>query len=575
MSPFWKGADNRSLRMATGMAALACLAALGVWLFQDSGHPSARVTVLRTQQWEQEVFSKPVHLAYEVAIVQLSPSPQREDSELEIWADSGTDRFASRWHKPEGELKFGIWRRNAQELVTYVKADEELAPPPDSRVVPITSIALDGFDSLQIERGFIRWLKNRRWQPATFVSDALVLMDEEDVAIRAERMVCADGTPGLRVVARRGDAHVTAEITIEVEEASYRPRVQRIRFTTSERAVELRLATKHLESLRPAELVAAVFEPDPRADVSKDPYSRPAVPVIPMAATPTAEERASEEIAVVYALHRSGLCLSERVELVLSPSGWPEVRGIVQTEQQRRSLLGELAKAPFPLSSHIKTFSKVQTEEPHKPIAKDGAAPVAQGTTVHDGVLPAEGLVRDHLKRTFPSASPTEIDVGLGQFVADILTLSDIELQESRAFYHLSHRYESSWRTALPLEARNRLETVLRDHVQSLRQTHAEVQAHLLAILPSPTGSVPRPSKEGSLRDLQIGASSDAASMRSVSERIHSLVKSRYQEVDDLYSVRSSSGTPSARAEAKALEAASMLVEKDLGQLEDILTKEF
>src|SRR5262249_2311165 len=129
--------------------------------------------------------------------------------------------------------------------------------------VSLASLAENGLDPVEIEAAFMRWMERRPWTPIAFSSDLSLWTAGDGSVAKAEKVYLANRIPAIRRTDERRNQRVVAVLSVELDSNSFRPRLQTIRFETSERTVEVRLEAVAIQPMRRSEFTAAIFRPDP------------------------------------------------------------------------------------------------------------------------------------------------------------------------------------------------------------------------------------------------------------------------------------------------------------------------
>ena len=323
---------HRRVPIPVWAAAAAALLGTASWYFWTSGvrKPLRPADVIaHAAGVETTLYAQPVQQVFSVEIAQIRPSHKAVNAQLRVWSDRESGRFASRLSGPQGTLKHALWRPAAdREFVYRAAGSHTVVEQRQHRAesISIVSLADRGLEPEQIEAAFLRWMESRSWNPISLTSDLSIWAAEDGTLASAEKLRAGDGTPVIRITARRETHTMVAVLSVDVESNSYRPRFESIRFETPERTVEFRLSATSIRAVRRADLSAAVFRPDPKL-----PSETVAVnPVIPRQKAPALPARGLErqlpvidarEIQAIYVLHEAHACLGEPVRVSEEPGG--------------------------------------------------------------------------------------------------------------------------------------------------------------------------------------------------------------------------------------------------------------
>ncbi len=329
---------RRTIRFAIPAAgvAAASLAVIAAWHFgiHRANAPIRPVEVIaHAAGVETTLYAQPVHQTFSVQIVQSRPTAKTVDSELQIWSDRSSGRFASRLSGPGGELRHAMWRPAKSREFVYRGGGNRLVERQQHRIeaASLTSLAANGLDPDQIESTFLNWMESRSWNPISLSSDISIWAAEDGTVAAAERLTGHDGTPLIRITARRKTRTLVAVLSLDVDSSNYQPRIETIRFETADRTVEFRLAADSIREVSRAELSPAVFRPDPSLE-----HGTMAMPEgaptggAPSVSLPPARPRLNavdiRELQARYVLHQAGACLGEAVQVIEEPGGFKVMR---------------------------------------------------------------------------------------------------------------------------------------------------------------------------------------------------------------------------------------------------------
>jgi hypothetical protein len=312
-----------AMRGALAAAALIlCIGAGFLWMRNSRARLRPAEVIAHATTVERALYQQPVHQTFSVKIAQIRPVPKAVTTQLEIWCDRGSGRFAARLSESGGSIKHALWRPSADAEFLYRPAQSQSLvrqSPHQAQSVSLVSLADYGLEPEQLESGFMRWLESRSWSAISFASDISVWSAEDGTTVRAERVPGDGGSPAVRLTAQRKSRRMVAILTLDVDSNSYWPRIQTLRFETPERAVEFRLAATSIRPVRPAEVASSVYPPDLRAGIDRQVAipQREGVPAFPVQPAPNNSDAGpvSPEVEAHYALHKAGACLGQAVRV--------------------------------------------------------------------------------------------------------------------------------------------------------------------------------------------------------------------------------------------------------------------
>ncbi len=500
------------IAVATGL--LVCLAALGTWAFPRLRSPQPFEVLAGVRQFESSVHqvALPVHQSFRVQISEIKPVERRRRSRLDVWSEPDGGRFASQWRDDGGRLEYAVWRPRQGQEFAY---DPGMAPGVVSvaerraKAVSLAQLSPEGLGVDQIEAGFLRWLQGRRWRPIAFASDLAVFLDEDGVMLRAERIRSEEGEPAIRLSAQRANARLRVEMVLEVDIRTYRPRLERIRFTDGDREVELCLAVERDEAVPLQRLTPTVFQPDATLAA---PVVRAAVPrsgaIARPPSTPTVAEAHTDpaaletaEIDAYYVLHRAGACLGEPIEVARDAAGYIQVRGLATAPERKAELLNSLAQ----LKSASWVRVDLRTVEEAAVEVLSPAVPTRQVTHTSASALP----IQDQLERFFRDRGDPK-NGGRGRQITELTneaaSASDKALAHAWALRRLAERYGGKQEALLRPQSRWLLEAMLRDHLTALRARSDRTQRLLEPVLALVAGESMPPTAGEDSSDLTWSA---------------------------------------------------------------------
>ncbi len=331
-------APRRGLRFAIPVAGIAAasLALIIAWHFgvrRTNALIRPTEVIAHAAGVETTLYAQPVHQTFSVEIVQTRPAAKTVDSQLQIWSDRSSGRFASRLSGPHGELRHAMWRPAESREFVYRGGSKPVVERQEHRIeaASLTSLAENGLDPDQIESTFVNWMESRSWNPISLSSDISIWAAEDGTVAAAERLTGHDGEPLIRITARRKTRTLVAVLSLDVDSTNYQPRLETIRFETADRTVEFRLAADSIQEVSRAELSPAVFRPDPSLERGTAPTPEGgAAGALPPVSLPAARPRLTavdiRELQARYALHQAGACLGEAVQVSEESGGFKVVR---------------------------------------------------------------------------------------------------------------------------------------------------------------------------------------------------------------------------------------------------------
>ncbi len=426
-----------AVRGSVAAAALILTAGLGfLWMqyFQPRLRPADVIAHATTV--ERALYRQSVHQTFSIQIAQVRPVQKAINTQLEVWCDRDSGKFASRLIETGGGLKHALWRPSADAEFLYRPALSQSVTrqsPHQAMPVSLVSLADYGLEPEQLESGFMRWLEGRSWTAISFASDISVWSAEDGTVVKAERVPGDSSGPAVRITAERKSRRMVVILTVDVDSSTYRPRIQKLRFETPERAVEVRLAATNIRPVRPAEVASSAFPPELRVGTDRQVAIplRDRIPAIPPDPARNAVDAgpASPEIEAHFALHKAGACLGQAVRV---------------SEDSGGTRIWKLA---------------------------DASGGEIEGFTTSAGIAHVLGALSD-LRRT--QSAPVQFEQAPQPLVA--------ALRHAWAIQQLAADFPHQRTQGMSVSSRRLLATMLREHIASARKAYSELG---LAVSPS------------------------------------------------------------------------------------------
>lgn len=476
-----------SLRPYALGGAAASILALAAWLFLD-GRPAAEVPVSRdlveiAARAEQALYKTDltVHQVFRVTVEEVVPRPERRVSRLELWSEARTGRYASRWKDESGVLKLACWRPDREREFAYEpsgSAPASAGRPHMVRAAPMVELARAGRGTMAMEAWLWRWLKSRPWEPV-LLTTALEEFRDGDIELKVERNGIPGGGPPLVIAIERTVDGIRARLVVELDPASYRPRMQTVRFEANGRIIQWRMELERAEVIRPASLAAGIFEPDASLLRSRKPVSAP--PVGPDSPAPAAESSAAPvafpseaeldrlELRAMHVLHRTGACMGEPVKVTRNSSG-VMVRGMLESPARKRELLANLAPLqvlPLFAVELTATDENAQTELPQ---AAADTARSEPSVRVANGELKAAKHLASYFGRHSGPEDTEDVQRQVNRFSTESLNGAHDLLAHTWAVLRIAERFPEDRMKRLDTGSLDLLEAMLRSHLGALER---------------------------------------------------------------------------------------------------------
>ncbi len=486
-------------------AALVC--ALGIFAWVASRPPAVQFDEVLSQTLKHDGSLRspqaPVHQEFKIEIQQVKPELARSSGVLQVWYDSGGERFASLWERG-GDLQYAVWRPDSDREFVYnaqLGATAVARPPQSGQTITLGELTFEEASLEQLESGFLYWLGNRRWEPISIASEVNVFRTRDDVVAEVESVTSSDGRPVYRITAHREMKWGSVELVAEVDAETYQSRIELLRLTSEDRVVELRLRAQRTLWLPSGTLESGLFWPSVDIEGGGEALAelRPAVPARSHETTQPDEERPARptaadldlaEMQVRHALHRAGACLGVPVRVDRSQEGEVLVEGLVDNAERKQELLAQLSEVSSAHFVHIDI--KTVDEALQNSAAGESGAAAANGLSLRQAdetfeVVATDSPIRGALERYLRRANGAAADDAdlqrmASEFSDGVISDSMANLAEAWALRRLAERYgETS--VALPESAQPLLREMLAAHVSALRLRTAGIRNQVRPLL--------------------------------------------------------------------------------------------
>jgi hypothetical protein len=489
-------------------AAIACLLGAGfAWLALRP--PAVEFEDVLVQTLEREDYLRrpegPLHQEFEIEIEQSQPALQLRSGVLQVWYDTGGERFASRWERADGDLGYAVWRPEPDREFVFnaqLGATAVARTPRPGQAITLGELTFEEASLEQLESGFLYWLSNRRWEPISIASEVNVFRMREGVVAEVESVTSLDGRPAYRITASRAMDWGRVELIAEIDAQTYESKIELLRLVSPDRVVALRLRAQHTRWLPSGTMESGLFWPSVDIEGGGETLAelRPAPP------PPSLETRESEkelsaapspvdldlaEMRVRYALHKAGACLGVPVRVDRSQPGVVHVEGLVESSERKHELLSQLAAVsatPF-VSIDIKTVDEAVRDSMAGGTAEDGELALSRDARQADEtfeVVATDSPIRNALERylrqangSVPSRDAKPGDAKLHELASEfsdgVISSSLANLTEAWALRRLAERYGDGT-AELPDAAAAMLREMLRGHVAALKTRTAGIQ---------------------------------------------------------------------------------------------------
>lgn len=469
------GPPMRALRpvWAAGLAATLFAAALSIAVWVTGSRPqpappdSARL-IASAVAAENALTRELLHQSIRVEVTQSRPKPLRSTGRLDLWSDMEQNRFACRWQNRD-RLVYAAWRNGAGRQSVYGPSG---APARNAAVI-LADLVADAAELRDLESAFFEWLASRRWEPVFLSADLAVIASREGVAVRAELLRDGRGAGQIRLTGRRELGGRAVEFVVEVDPATARPVLQRLRYTGPGRAGEIALIMDRVEVLNRRDAPAGLFEPDPwlapssRALPLRRPPPARLPPMVP--AVPEPDDIAEREIEVHLALHRAGACRGEQIVVAVASGGRVRVYGVAESESRKRELervLGELPDVDMNLVVAAPAAS-----------APDfSATPELPDQVVESARLPIQNQLEEYFGKL---GEQSQVPARIAALANEATSISSALTAEAWALKRLAADFPPAKQRRLRAASRFVLESMTREHTAAIRERAGRAEALL------------------------------------------------------------------------------------------------
>ncbi len=342
---------------------------------------------------------------------------------------------------------------------------------------------------------------------------------------------------GLLELKTTSDGGPVREASLTVRSADYHPVEEGIVLQDSQRIeiAELNYQIFELENVNLALFATPppLLPPSPKSSAS-------------VAPGPSEADLAESELEVRMALHSAGADLGEEIEIEHSGRHEIVVTGLAQNAKRKEELLSALQGIPF-AESRLQTVDEAAAKQSPDKLSGRPILVTVETTPLLD----------KELKALFPNSAERE------DFVDQTLSLALVATARSWALRRLADRYTPQEVALLSHSSRQKFETLLSDHVTSLRLDMTNLQAQLDKILPSVVNADP------AINSVQNPQGDD---WRSSVRRSHSSIQTVNEEVAVLVAGSAPDGIDSKTLEQQ-LRASLAQLQRELQLLDQQIHK--
>ncbi|MEX2262351.1 MAG: hypothetical protein WD696_10385 [Bryobacteraceae bacterium] len=370
-------------------------------------------------------------------------------AEVELWNDAGADRMETRggeivWEELRAAFAGGLWRTQA----------------------PLSPAGLEA------------WWKS---------------IQEESASVRPVKL--ADGKQGywLQVVSNGPHARSSIiEMRLLVRAADWWPVEQVLKVQGDREVREYRLVLSGYRIV-PRLTVASLFAPPPPTPKLTPQALVVSVPRKALLPRGESDRRESDEdmlaaeVNTLYALHRAGACVGEPLEIIVSAAG-VRVHGVVETVERKRQLALALRDIRG-VRVEILTIGEAMEAEPVAPEASEASA-MGGTIEIRGAALPIEEQLRDYFSSYEASGNAATHTIKLAN---GVVSEAGASLSHAWALHRLLKAFPSEKALRLHPPPIWLLESMLRDHVNGIRQSTGRYRALVEPVLSAVFGQLAEP----------------------------------------------------------------------------------
>jgi anti-sigma factor RsiW len=465
-------------RLVGGLALLLTLVALALRFHQTASVSASELLHNAVEAEVHQIRTPTQPVVYQKLQVRRKTSPPMRDDVVtwEIWNDSSSGRFTHRAagnsqqfsHVPLERLiaENGENRRPARTGSTDRPSESgDLSPILLELGQIFQANRLDGRKPLSPSN-------YESWRKA--VERKAEQVEERDLSNGGKGLVLSTNPAGPFAP----NSIIQADLVVRVED--WHPVAEILRIQGNEEVRDYELTETDFDLLALNSLSPGIF-----SDITL-PTTRsiPQTAITPQAAAPAGAELTASEIMVRYALHRAKACLGEPVEILVKDLGGIEVRGLAETPERKQDLIAALQDIPL-VTVRIQSVAEAQAAMAPAKALKNSSAEAntstseeASAVTVRAGKLP----IQDGLNRYFAQGggdpnspggekSATDIHQRIVALSSQAMFLADANLADAFALRELAEKYPLGKTRSLQASSRWLLETMIREHIQSIRAT--------------------------------------------------------------------------------------------------------
>ncbi len=447
-----------------GALALLAIVVIGIWIRMGTAPTvSAQELLKRTISAEELTLSKvskPV-IYQKLQVRRRSVLPTRNElASWEIWNDSTRNRCRQR----------GGNDSNAQESIN----EGSLEYP-------------QVLSELQAVYRTNRMNQHRPLSPAAFASWQALYLDRKD---KVSQRNLPDGREAFVLTTEISGSAAPNKILqgeLVVRANDWHPVEQHLKVQGSDGIEEYQVTESDFQVLALNTLGSTFFAETPLPFVPAAAATAPAVSSVVM---PTSAELLAAEIQAFYGIHRAKACLGESIEVVRTPKGRIDIRGLAASAEQKEELLDELQRVPY-VDLSIQTIEEAVNSGESRSRAFSQAQAASESVAKPNIIVPpAHVPIQKELEKYFSkteigSVENQNVNLKIAELSTEALSFARETLSNAWALQRLAERLSSVKIDQLPLQSKWLLETMIRDHLSDVQSGCARSRRLLSPIIAS------------------------------------------------------------------------------------------
>lgn len=502
------------------VTAVVSLILIGILVtFRLDSNPSVSAVNLLERVSAQESLAMPANLALH-RVIELEQRRRSDGaligkSRIDLWRDAGRGLSVRRVYDQRGQLITGVW---IEEKPANGKPVRRIYRRGSGQKIDI---------GIQDPVKAIRDSELWRLDPSAIVFSALLNRPE------AARVTETTDAYVVTYDAEQTRNDGLLQMILTLRKSDLHPVAQSLVITDGREIYDYRFVEAVFEQPRLELVSPSVFEPDAEL-VSKigGPATTSAKRGLSASSKSLSGAAPGElEVNVAYALDRFRTRFGDQLSLIKTPAGVLEVRGVVDSDETRKEIVGELARVisePSAVRIHLDTTTELlarKTKESGRVIVKDFAgseqsiplySELNRYVAAHEGAGQTEQY-RDQLVR---------------ELAARVISRSQRAVAHSLELKQLGSRFPAAQLDQFTPSARAKWVSLVRNHAEALQRELSTLDGELQRIFPS--------NENGQPEAEQVEISTSAALLTEI-DRLHRLIVVIDQSVRSSFAASSGS----------------------------------